>query len=178
LEQKPGTVQVMGRGMCSRCYVRAYRAGVLDDLAEVQPTVSFVRYFPDGDTFGHELVRGKLVAKDRTSWTVDVPLVGERVLSREVWNVTVEDDDDAGASVAAVQSLSDVDHAAVAQAIEGVKVRLTYPERIEVVRALAALNWSDTEIGGRLGADKKTVQRLRARACIPAGIDQVQRVAS
>lgn len=180
LAEWPGTVMVIARGMCSRCYVRAYRAGVLEDLDAAQPTVSFVRYFPAGDTFGHELVRGKLVAKDHTSWTVELGHgIGSRrlVLSRDVWNVTVEDED-SGASVVAVQSLSDVDHAAVAQAIEGVPVRLTSPERIEVVRALAALNWSDAEIGGRLGADKKTVQKLRARACIPAGIDQGQQVAS
>lgn len=162
-EQFPGMLTQTARGMCSRCYV------IWRESSTSVRVVSFVRYFPQGDTFGHEIVRGEVVGSDSRSWEVSIPLVGVRRLERAVWSLTMEDDDD-GAVVVSLSARTDIDHAAVDQAVRGVRVRLTVREREAAVRILAGRQRSDGEIAQILGLDKKSAQKIRTRIGVPAAV--------
>ena len=57
-----------------------------------------------------------------------------------------------------------IDPVAVERAISGDAIRLTVPERVEVVRQLTARGLSANEIAGQLGVAHRSVTRYRAKA--------------
>lgn len=58
----------------------------------------------------------------------------------------------------------EVDPIAVERAVLGERMRLTVPERHEVIQRLTASGLSANQIADRLGVAQRTVTRYRARA--------------
>jgi hypothetical protein len=68
-------------------------------------------------------------------------------------------------------SAQPVDEVAVGQALDGHRPYLSPADRREVVRRLHALGLNDPEIASRVGIDRQTVQRIRARTGLPANVN-------
>ena len=79
------------------------------------------------------------------------------------WDDDTIDDPNARPFRGARAAREEVDEVAVARALSGEPVQLTYLERVAAVRALAALGHSDAEVAERLGVADRTVQRIRAQ---------------